>query len=535
MEQFDVVIVGAGVAGGLTADALAQRGHRVLVLEAGPDEQDRDALTETYFGAPQKGFDSPYRNPAQAPKPTRTPVNDYYVQKGPAQFGSTYERRVGGTTWHWHGLTPRLMPADFRMRSTYGVGLDWPISYDDLEPWYLAAEHEMGVAGDSADDHGSPRSGDFPYPAQRQSALDLAIKAALQGKRIRDVELDVTAHRAARNPEICQGSGSCMPLCPTGAKYEAVTHLNRARAQGAVVRPKSVASRVVVAENGDVSSIVYKTWDGEERAVAGKVFVLAANAMETPRLLLLSAAAAGGLPVANRSGQVGRNLMDHPLQLSFAVAAKPFTLYTGPQSTSVIKAFRDGPWRRGEAAFRIEIFNTGGGAFGGPDRAVARLIDQGLTGPALRAALADAAGRELLLVGEAEQLPDPQNRIVLSAGERDGLGLPRPEIHYAYDDYTTRGLAAIREVQGFVFEQMGASRIFHLPQILGSGHIMGTTRMGDDPATSVVDTDLRCHDHPNLFIVGSGVYPTGATANPTLTIAAFALRLADHLHKGRLR
>lgn len=125
--------------------------------------------------------------------------------------------------------------------------------------------------------------------------------------------------------------------------------------------------------------------------------------------------------------------------------------------------------------------------------------------------------------------------VIVGAGVAGGLGLPKPEIHYAYDDYTIRGLAAIREVQGFVFEQMGASRIFHLPQILGSGHIMGTTRMGDDPASFVVTTDLQCHDHPNLFIVGSGVYPTGATANPTLTIAALALRLADHLHKGRLR
>ena len=193
------------------------------------------------------------------------------------------ERRVGGTTWHWHGLTPRLMPSDFRMRSTYGVGLDWPIAYNDLETWYLAAEHEMGIAGDSADDHGSPRSGNFLYPALRQSGLDLAMKAAIGGKRIRDVALDVTAHRSARNPQLCQGSGSCMPLCPTGAKYEAVRHVNRAREKGAVIQPESVATRVIVDEAGMASAIQFKTWGGEERSAAGKVFVLAANAMETPK------------------------------------------------------------------------------------------------------------------------------------------------------------------------------------------------------------------------------------------------------------
>ena len=236
----------------------------------------------------------------------------------------------------------------------------------------------------------------------------------------------------------------------------------------------------------------------------------------------------------NRSGQVDRNLMDHPLQLSFAVAAEPVGLYTGPQSTSVIKAFRDGPWRRNEGAFRIEIFNTGGGAFGGPDRAVDALVEEGLTGAALSAALADRAGRELMLVGEVEQLPDPENRIVLSEDQRDGLGLPKPEIHYSHDDYSNLGLAAIREVHDFVFAQMGASNVFHLPHILGSGHIMGTTRMGTDPTASVVDTNLQCHDHPNLFIVGSAVYPTGATANPTLTIAALSLRLAHYLGTERL-
>ena len=533
MDEFDVVIVGAGVAGGITADALAGKGHKVLLLEAGPDVQDRTVLTETYFGSPQKGFDSPYLNPLVAPKPTRVPENDYYVQKGPAPFASTYERRLGGTTWHWHGLTPRLMPSDFRMKSAYGVGLDWPITYDDLEPWYLAAEHEMGVAGDSSDDHGSPRSGDFPYPAQRQSALDLAMKMAVKGKQVRGVELDVTAHRAARNPEICQGSGSCMPLCPTQAKYEAMLHVNRARDKGAVVRPESVATRVVVDGGGRVSAIYFKSWDGTEHAAIGKTYVLAANAMETPKLLLMSGEP-GGRAVANRSDQIGRNLMDHPLQLSFAAAAEPMGLYTGPQSTSVIKAFRDGPWRLDQAAFRIEIFNSGGGAFGGPDRTVARLVDSGLMGSALRSAVADQAVRELMLVGEAEQLPDPSNRVVLSRTEKDGLGIPKPEIHYAYDDYTAKGLEAIKEVHGFVFEQMGASRIFHLPRTLGSGHIMGTTRMGTDPSSSVVDSDLQCHDHDNLFIVGSGVYPTGATANPTLTIAALALRLADHLHSKRL-
>ena len=143
-----------------------------------------------------------------------------------------------------------------------------------------------------------------------------------------------------------------------------------------------------------------------------------------------------------------------------------------------------------------------------------------------------------MLIGEAEQLPDPENRVVLSEiRERRAVVCRNLEIHYAYDDYTTNlGLAAIREVLQ-ISSSIRWGRRTHRPPaayLWGAGHIMGTTRMGEDPASSVVDTNLQCHDHPNLFIVGSGVHPTGATANPTLTIAALSLRLADHLDTQRL-
>ena len=159
--EADVVIVGAGVAGLLVAWKLAAAGVDVLVLESGPRVNRAEAL-QHFRSAVAKTPESPYPPVPYAPRPSVIALEDYYVQVGPELFKSNYERRVGGTTWHWLGTTLRHLPNDFQLNTLYGAGADWPISYDDLRPWYLEAEQAMGVAGDSAEDLNSPRDGDFP-------------------------------------------------------------------------------------------------------------------------------------------------------------------------------------------------------------------------------------------------------------------------------------------------------------------------------------------------------------------------------------
>lgn len=157
------------------------------------------------------------------------------------------------------------------------------------------------------------------------------------------------------------------------------------------------------------------------------------------------------------------------------------------------------------------------------------MVQQGLRGKELDAALAHQAARHIRLASLVEQLPDPENRLSLDPEAKDIYGVPLPRLHYDADAYTRSGLAAARQAHDEIFEKLGTTHVQHAPNFFGAGHIIGTARMGDDLKTSVVDRNLRAHDHPNLFVLGSSVFPTSATANPTLTIAALSLRAVEPL------
>jgi choline dehydrogenase-like flavoprotein len=290
---------------------------------------------------------------------------------------------------------------------------------------------------------------------------------------------------------------------------------------------ETTATRIEIGAEGHVAAIHFKRWDGSEGVARGKIFVLAAHAIETPRLLLHSRSEAMPNGVANSSDQVGRNLMDHPTQLSWALAREPVWPYRGPLSTSSIENFRDHAFRKDRPAMRIEIGNDGWAwPKGAPVTTAADFAMQGLRGRALDSALRDQASRHLRLASQVEQLPDAENRVTLDPDEKDIYGVPLPRLAFRLDAYVKAGLAAARAAHAEIFDRVGATEIQHRDAPEGAGHIMGTARMGNDPKDSVVDRELRSHDHRNLFILGSAVFPTGATANPTLTIAALSLRAA---------
>ncbi len=523
----DVVIVGAGVAGSLAAWKLATAGIKVLILESGP-RVDRSVAFATFQSAVDKRPESPYPSVVYAPRPSVNDLGSYYVQNGPVVFKSTYERQVGGTTWHWLGTALRLLPNDFAVRSRYGVGVDWPLAYAELESWYGNAERALGVSGDGGADLGSPRRTPYPMPAIPLSYLDKQVAAAVRGRG-----LIVRSTPQARNSEgydgrpPCCGSASCIPLCPIGAKYDGAVHATAAEAVGARILPQSVAHFVEVDAGGRVVAVRFKRPDGSEGRARGRIFVVAAHAIETPKLLLMSRRSRLPSGFANGSDLVGRNLMDHPIQLSWALGRQPLYPYRGPLSTAGIEELRDGEFRRRRGAFRVEVGNDGWTWPGGTpvDRAP-ELVAQGLRGQLLIDRLRFESVRHFRLASAVEQLANPNNRITPAFDQVDALGIPRPRIRYHLDDYTSAGMAEARRVHETIFEAMGATGRRHQPEHEGAGHVMGTYRMGNDRKTSVVNRDLRSHDHDNLFLLGSGVFPSVGSANPTLTIAALSLRAA---------
>jgi len=617
-SQCDVVIVGSGVAGALMAKRLAQRGKSVVILEAGAKiPTNVNGYMNRFFKARAKVPESPYTpdlsaEPAwvNAGRPTSLmigakPERSYLIQNGPLAFGSTYERIGGGTALHWLGTSLRLVPNDFRMESVYKrsddwpAGLvDWPIDYDELNAWYGEAESELGVSGDVGDQTylglRFPDGYSYKMPGIPLSKVDAAVAAALTKLTPGDIsflELDdpsqpwkVISTPAARNSQpyqsrrVCAGNTNCIPICPIQAKYDPSVTLNDALDTGRLdVWYRTVAKEVVVGENGRVSGINYIQYRQdiggpiEEGCISAKVYVLAGNAIETPRLLLMSkndGRTATG--VANRSDLVGRNLMDHPFYVAWALMpdGKPVYPYRGPLSTGGIEDLvRDGSFRRDRAAFRVEIGNEGwnfvvGGVGGDPDVTTVDFVTgrnksglnknkEMLFGEKLVTRLNDLITRQIRLGFLVEQTPDRENRVTLSEEHYDGLGLPRPAISYNLSDYTKKGLVAAKRTADLLFEKMNAKSFTKEPdpafpmcfewsikgkmtriKFDGAGHLMGTYRMGSDPQNSVVDSDQRSWDHPNLFLVGSGVFPTTATANPTLTLAALVLRTAGViLHK----
>ena len=526
----DVIIVGSGISGALVADKLAAAGVKVLILEAGP-RIDREQAVVKFYDAVIKVPECAYPNTAYAPHPRSENLDFYYVQTGPQKFSSTYVRQVGGTTWHWLGTCLRLVPDDFRLATRFGRGVDWPIDYAALEPWYAAAENAIGVAGDSAIDLGSPRASPYPMPRIPPTYLDNAIAKAFEG-----TGFDVRSTPQGRNSVVrddrppCCGNNSCIPICPIQAKYDATVHVARAEKGGAKLIAQAVVYRIEVGGDGKVAAVRYKFPDGSDHRATAKVFVIAAHAIEIPKLLLMSRGPNAPNGVANSSDQVGRNLMDHPIQLSWALSGAPVYPYRGPLSTSGVENTRAGDWRATRPSFRIEIGNDGWSwPTGAPASDAQQLAAKGLRGDALKKTLYERTARQIRFGTLTEQLPDPENRVTPDSVKRDALGLPRPRIAYRIDDYTKAGFAEARKIHEDAFKRMNATEITHNPdsQFQGAGHVMGTARMGRDAKSAVVDADLRAFDHPNLFIQGSAVFPTVGAANPTLTIAALALRSAD--------
>ncbi len=522
-EPVDVLVVGAGAAGGVVARRLAEAGIGVLCLEQG-DWHDRT----DYRGA-ELDWELTARKQWSGSPNIRGLPDDYPVDDADSDISPLMFAGVGGSMLLFAGAWPRLLPSDFRVRTLDGVADDWPISYAELRPYYERSDRQIGVSG-LGGDPAYPPGEDPPLPPLPIGAGGLKVARAhsrLGWHWWPEPNAILSAPYEGRNP--CVQRGTCMQGCNEGAKASTdLTHWPRAIANGARLLTGARVRRLETNDRGLVTGATWLDREGREYFQAASTVVLAANGIGTSRLLLLSSSMRHPDGLANSSGLVGRRLMMHPFASVTGLFDENLESWQGHFGCSIESfEFYETDERRGF----VRGAKWGLAPTGGPvNAALPSRAGEQVWGEAHHIHMRNRLGRGASWGLFGEDLPDESNQVSLSASATDSSGLPVPELHYRVSDNSRRLLDFHIERASESLVEAGAHTIEVDRLMRYSGwHLLGTARMGRDPATSVVDEWNRAHDVANLYVVDGSCFVTSGGVNPTSTICALALRAADRM------
>jgi choline dehydrogenase-like flavoprotein len=500
-EIVDAVVIGTGAGGAPIISRLAKAGLKVVALEAGK------------LWNPQKDFATDEREQAKI-------IWNYERLSGgedPIAFGRNNSGiGVGGSTLAYTGYTPRPQPDDFKIKTEFGVGKDWPIGYEDLEPYFDELEIFLGVSGPSLYPWGPPRKVSYPLPPlplngaaqlMQRACKKLSIKTSPAANAIVSTPY-FQEHVGRRNA--CTNRGFCQAGCSTGAKASMdVTFIPLAIHFGAEIRTECFATKLQRDSNGKIVSVVYLKNGIEEKQLCKYLF-LCAGAIETPRLLLMN-------NLANSSGQVGKNFMANVGMQVWGEFEEKIYPYKGIPASLI-----------SEDMHRPENVDFAGGyllqSLGVmPVTYISQLTRAtGIWGKELRERM-EAYNHVAGIDMHGECLPDENNLLELS-DEKDQLGLPKPRIFFTCEENGKRMAKHGGKLMKQIWKIAGAKNMFVVPR---NAHTIGTCCMGADGGNDVVDAEGKSFDIPNLFICDNSVFPSSLSVNPSLTIMAVALRIAD--------
>jgi choline dehydrogenase-like flavoprotein len=514
-EEVDIVIVGAGAAGGVLASELSQAGMKVVVLDAGPMRDPQHDFASDELSMKRLGWED-------------TRIVD---GKNPLTMGHNNSGRgIGGGTVHFTGVFLRFHKADFKARTLDGVAEDWPISYADLAPYYDRIEQEIKVSGPKHFPWGEYH-GPYPYPEREPLSPNAYLfQNGCEKLGIRSVVTPLAILSAPYNGRPpCINRGFCNQGCMPNSKFSTlIVHIPIALKAGAEVLPDCMVTQILMNKDGKATGVQF-VHQGKTYEQKAKLVILSAYAVETPRLLLHSANAQFPDGLANSSGWVGKALMTHSSHDVYAKFHDEIRLYKGtPVLATTQEFYRSHPDNDFVRGYTLHAHGVRPVAFA---NGISQSENGPLWGEKLRQVMLDYNyyGR-ITLVGEV--LPDEQNRVTL-ADEKDSHDMPRAKVTFSYGENDQRLIRHAVGKMKEIFEAVGGKPEFVVPD---TAHLMGGCRMGENPETSVVNSYGQSHDIPNLFVCDASIFVTSGAGNPTNTVMALAARTADYIkEQARLR
>jgi choline dehydrogenase-like flavoprotein len=528
----DFVVIGSGIAGASVARELTRAGFDVVMLEQGravpPEDMEHDELGGLIW--PRWTNDAAVSPQTYRKTPKEKAQPRLYVQ---------YARVVGGTTFHFTGNYWRFRPIDFNEFSKRGAVkgaamADWPITYDELEPYYTAVEHAVGVSGEVSTARGEPaHSKPYPLPPLNVHGpgVLLEVGARKLGWSSKAAPMALLS-RPYQGRQPCHNCGFCLGFpCEWGAKSGAnYTMVPEALKSGRCeLRSNSYVRKIETDASGKATGVIYFDKDKKEVVQRAKAVVLCANGAETPRLLLMSKSNLFPDGLANSSGVVGKYFMFNGGALSNGVFEHEINGHKGPVVTRITQELYE---------LDEKLGLVGGGAYDFRVDVPAMLRTMSMPpeypawGSAFKKEMRPWFANSLLSYGHTTSLPVESNSVSLDPDLKDAWGLPAMRTTFQEHEHDMRLYKYFQERGRELLTAAGARKIYDIPIRDEPGstvHLLGTARMGNDPKSSVVDKFHRAHDVKNLFVVDGSSFVTSGRGQPTLTIQALAFRAADHI------